>query len=378
MGGEDTGVTETTRHVLLESAYFLPASVRRTARALNLPSDASYRFERGVDPGMVLRASERAAQLIREIAGGNPAPRDDRPPASCPRRPRICAALSAMRRTPRGRGAPEEADRVFEVSVCKSEREDERTTWKIPSFGATSTRSGSGRRGREGIRDRPESRAAIGAGSRRIRTRIALMISRSHPATVGRARVLRNSHLGVDAAQTSGQIRPGSGRVAQSVERRSCRAAAEPFAWIAPCWRETFAQAHRACGSSNSGAFSSASRRRDLSWPCSCSATRRARRIGAARRARSWISSISRARSTASARIFSFRRAGERGLAFATEDSRSGARRVRRSTGFRDELGATAPVFVLEIDLPNDQRSAHERAKFHEFGKFPRSPVISR
>ena len=57
MGGEDTGVTETTRHLLLESAYFLPASVRRTARELNLPSDASYRFERGVDPGMVLRAS---------------------------------------------------------------------------------------------------------------------------------------------------------------------------------------------------------------------------------------------------------------------------------------------------------------------------------
>jgi phenylalanyl-tRNA synthetase beta chain len=53
MGGEDTGVTATTRNVLLESAYFLPASVRRTARELNLPSDASYRFERGVDPAMV-------------------------------------------------------------------------------------------------------------------------------------------------------------------------------------------------------------------------------------------------------------------------------------------------------------------------------------
>ena len=58
---------------MLESAYFLPASVRRTARKLNLPSDASYRFERGVDPGMILRASQRAAQLIREIAGGQPA-----------------------------------------------------------------------------------------------------------------------------------------------------------------------------------------------------------------------------------------------------------------------------------------------------------------
>ncbi len=73
MGGEETGVTESTRNVLLEAAYFLPASVRRTARELNLPSDASYRFERGVDPEMVLRASQRAAELIQEIAGGTPA-----------------------------------------------------------------------------------------------------------------------------------------------------------------------------------------------------------------------------------------------------------------------------------------------------------------
>jgi phenylalanyl-tRNA synthetase beta chain len=73
MGGEETGVTESTTNVLLEAAYFLPASIRRTARNLNLPSDASYRFERGVDPGMVLRASQRATELIREIANGQPA-----------------------------------------------------------------------------------------------------------------------------------------------------------------------------------------------------------------------------------------------------------------------------------------------------------------
>jgi phenylalanyl-tRNA synthetase beta chain len=73
MGGEETGVTESTKNILLESAYFLPASVRRTARNLNLPSDASYRFERGVDPQMVLRASRRATELIREIASGTPA-----------------------------------------------------------------------------------------------------------------------------------------------------------------------------------------------------------------------------------------------------------------------------------------------------------------
>ena len=73
MGGEETGVTEATRNVLLEAAYFLPASIRRTARNLNLPSEASYRFERGVDPGMVLRASQCATELIREIANGQPA-----------------------------------------------------------------------------------------------------------------------------------------------------------------------------------------------------------------------------------------------------------------------------------------------------------------
>jgi phenylalanyl-tRNA synthetase beta chain len=73
MGGEETGVSESTKNILLEAAWFLPASIRRTARTLNLPSDASYRFERRVDPGMVLAASNRAAELMREIAGANPA-----------------------------------------------------------------------------------------------------------------------------------------------------------------------------------------------------------------------------------------------------------------------------------------------------------------
>jgi phenylalanyl-tRNA synthetase beta chain len=73
MGGEETGVSETTKNILLEAAWFLPASVRRTARNLSLPSDASYRFERRVDPGMVLAASNRAAVLMREIAGAKPA-----------------------------------------------------------------------------------------------------------------------------------------------------------------------------------------------------------------------------------------------------------------------------------------------------------------
>lgn len=73
MGGEETGVTASTKNVLLESAYFLPASVRRTARDLNLPSDASYRFERGVDPQMIFAASQRATELVCEVAGATAA-----------------------------------------------------------------------------------------------------------------------------------------------------------------------------------------------------------------------------------------------------------------------------------------------------------------
>jgi len=70
MGGEDSGVTGETTDVLLESAVFDPAPVRRTSRRLGLISDSSYRFERGVDPEMVASASARAAELIVQVAGG--------------------------------------------------------------------------------------------------------------------------------------------------------------------------------------------------------------------------------------------------------------------------------------------------------------------
>lgn len=70
MGGEHSGVTGDTIDILLESAIFQTSSVRRTARTLDLHSDSSHRFERGVDPDGVLAASARATQLILEIAGG--------------------------------------------------------------------------------------------------------------------------------------------------------------------------------------------------------------------------------------------------------------------------------------------------------------------
>ncbi len=70
MGGEDSGVTETTTDVLLEAAYFNPQAVRRTGRRLGLHSDSSYRFERGVDPLQVAGVSEFATKLILDLAGG--------------------------------------------------------------------------------------------------------------------------------------------------------------------------------------------------------------------------------------------------------------------------------------------------------------------
>lgn len=70
MGGLDSEVTESTRHILLESAMFDPLAVRRTSRGLKLASDSSYRFERGIDPWGVEAASSRAAELIIELAGG--------------------------------------------------------------------------------------------------------------------------------------------------------------------------------------------------------------------------------------------------------------------------------------------------------------------
>ena len=69
-GGEDSGVTEATTDVFIESAYFDPGSIRRTSKKHGLQTDASFRFERGADPEAVPFALRRAALLIQELAGG--------------------------------------------------------------------------------------------------------------------------------------------------------------------------------------------------------------------------------------------------------------------------------------------------------------------
>jgi phenylalanyl-tRNA synthetase beta chain len=71
MGGKDTEVTESTKNVLLEAAIFDPAVVRRGRQRLGMTSEASYRFERGIDPLIVEISSLRTVELIRELAGGD-------------------------------------------------------------------------------------------------------------------------------------------------------------------------------------------------------------------------------------------------------------------------------------------------------------------
>lgn len=70
MGGEETEVTEETKRILLESALFSGSSIRRTARKLGLRSEASLRFEKGVDPARLTLALQRAVLLMEELAGG--------------------------------------------------------------------------------------------------------------------------------------------------------------------------------------------------------------------------------------------------------------------------------------------------------------------
>ena len=68
-GGEDSGVTESTTEVFLEAAYFNPVAIRKTSKRQGLKTDASFRYERGIDPTATMTAARRAALLIQELAG---------------------------------------------------------------------------------------------------------------------------------------------------------------------------------------------------------------------------------------------------------------------------------------------------------------------
>jgi phenylalanyl-tRNA synthetase beta chain len=134
MGGEETGVTDSTKNILLEAAYFLPASVRKTARELNLPSDASYRFERGVDPEMILRASQRATELIQEIADGAPA-KEIQTAGKPPSNPAdVSLTYEKCDRVVGISIKPKKIDEILTAFGLKKTSAAKITTWKIPSY----------------------------------------------------------------------------------------------------------------------------------------------------------------------------------------------------------------------------------------------------
>ena len=192
MGGEETGVTASTKNVLLEAAYFSPSSVRRTARILNLPSDASYRFERGVDPGMILPASHRAAELMREIAGANPSPEIatagalPEPPADVSLRYEHCNELIGVT-VPKERAA----EILQRFGLQEARATENESTWKIPSYRADLQRDvdlieeivrAFRNRKRAGHRPEPIYPRVRGRSDLRFRVRLA--------ATIGRTRII--------------------------------------------------------------------------------------------------------------------------------------------------------------------------------------------
>ncbi len=129
MGGEESGVTTNTRDVLLESAWFSPANIRRTSRALALASDSSYRFERGVDSENVLPAARRAAELIAEIGGGEV--EEIRAAGTLPQLSRIVPLRA--NRVSEVLGAPVSAEREETILTGLGLRR-EGGGWRVPSF----------------------------------------------------------------------------------------------------------------------------------------------------------------------------------------------------------------------------------------------------
>ena len=122
MGGADSEISDTTRDVLIESAYFTPAAVRHTARTLGMQTDASERFERGTDYEGVVRAQARCVALICELAGGTATedaidvyPQRIAPPAINLRLPRV-PALTGLPI------APQDTIRILTALGCEPVR----------------------------------------------------------------------------------------------------------------------------------------------------------------------------------------------------------------------------------------------------------------
>lgn len=134
MGGQDSEIRDDTTDVILESAWFQPQSIRRTAKRLGIASDASYRFERGVDPAMVEAAVWRAAALMADLAGGTVGPATDVHPR--PHEPMQVRVRFARMRAVNGIDISDDrvADIVTAVTGPAIGRDAEGITVTVPSW----------------------------------------------------------------------------------------------------------------------------------------------------------------------------------------------------------------------------------------------------
>lgn len=136
MGGLESGVTPMTHHLLLESAFFSPQTLAGCARRYGLQTDASYRFERGVDPFLQRQAIERATALLLQIVGGQPAPLVEvNDPTSLPHPPQITLRHSRIQRLlGQSLDAIQVKDILTGLKMSVEERDHDRWQVSPPSF----------------------------------------------------------------------------------------------------------------------------------------------------------------------------------------------------------------------------------------------------
>jgi len=134
MGGLDSEVSETTTTILLEDAHFDPVSIRTTSRALTLPSEAAFRFERTVDIDMVDWASKRTVQLITQVAGGKTAKGVVDIYPKKPEKKKVTLRLSRLNKLLGINIPSEEASRILSALSFKPQSTDGEIICSIPSW----------------------------------------------------------------------------------------------------------------------------------------------------------------------------------------------------------------------------------------------------
>ncbi len=140
-GGLDSGVTEKTRDIFLESAYFNPTWVRKTARRHGLNTDSSFRFERGADPNNTVYVLKRAALLVKELAGGEieGALRDVYPEPIAPQE-----VILSYKKTDAliGKAIPRETIKniLLSLEIAVTHEDEEGLTLRIPTYRVDVTR----------------------------------------------------------------------------------------------------------------------------------------------------------------------------------------------------------------------------------------------